>query len=421
MPPGLTRKDWNVREQFYVEPLPNGMTLLAQRMETVASTAMTFVARAGAAYDPAELAGAAGVASEWCLRGAGDRDTRRLNDALDSLGCQHHEAVQSEHLQFSCVQLARNAPAVLEIYADILRRPQCGDETFAPCRDLIAQDLAGLEDEPARNCNLMLREKFYPWPLGRCVYGRAETLAAMTPEALRDHLVSHLVPDGSILAVAGDVDWPAFRDQSQRLLGDWRAPAPTPVTPRPAAGGVTHVSKESAQMHIALAHAAVPAGDDRYYAAHMAQTVLSGGMSSRLFTEVREKRGLAYHVATRYHSTRDHAGFFTYAAAPPPRAQETFDVTVGELRRLADGIAPDEMERAVAQLKSALVMQGESTSARVNAMTADWYHTGRLRSLEEIARRIDAITVEEVIAYLHDFPAENFTVLTLGPKPIRTE
>ncbi|MCY2927210.1 MAG: hypothetical protein NT031_17605 [Planctomycetota bacterium] len=247
-------------EEFHVELLPNGITLLGQRMEGVASAAMTFVARAGCAYDPTGLAGSAAVASEWCLRGAGPRDTRALNDALDSLGCQHHEGVQSEHMQFACVQLGRSLPAVMRIYADILRRPTLGEDTFAPCRDLIAQDLVGLEDEPARNCNVILREKFYPWPLGRNPYGQAETLQAMTPGALREHLRQRLTPEGAILAVAGEVDWTAFRDLAGELLGDWRAvPGPGPA-PTPGQAGTTHLVKDSAQTHIALAHKAVPAG-----------------------------------------------------------------------------------------------------------------------------------------------------------------
>ncbi|MCY2928441.1 MAG: pitrilysin family protein [Planctomycetota bacterium] len=408
-------------EEFYREALPNGITLLGQRMEGVASAAMTFVARAGSAYDPAAMAGAATVASEWCLRGAGSRDTRALNDALDALGCQHHEGVQSEHIQFSCVQLGRNLAAVMRLYADILRRPTLADNTFDPCRDLIAQDLVGLEDEPARHCNILLRERFFPWPLGRNPYGQSEALQAMTAGALREHLRGHLSPGGAILAVAGEVDWNAFRDLAGGLLGDWKAPSGAPPKTTPGHTGTTHMTKDSAQTHIGLAHKAVPAGDDRYYAAHMAQMVLSGGMSSRLFSEVREKRGLAYHVSTRYYSLHDHAGFFTYAAAPPARAQETFDVTVGELVRLAEGITAEEMHRAVVQLKSALVMQGESTMARVNAMAADWYHTGRLRSLDEISRRIEQTRVEDVLAYLREFPAGDFTVLTLGPEALRTE
>jgi len=143
-------------------------------------------------------------------------------------------------------------------------------------------------------------------------------------------------------------------------------------------------------------------------------------MSSRLFTEVREKRGLVYHVSARYHSMKEHAGVFTYAGTVPDKAQETFDTTVGELRRLGEGVQEEEMLRARTQLKSALIMQGESTAARANALAADWYHLKRLRSLEELSDAIDGVTAPEVLAYLRDFPAEHFTVLVIGPQPVDT-
>lgn len=405
-------------ETFFVHELPNGMMLLCQPMEGVASAALTLAITAGSARDPAEAEGSAAVAAEWCLRGAGRRDTRQLNDALDSLGCQHHQSVRSEHLQFSAAQLGRNLGQVLEIYADILRRPRLADETFAPCRDLIAQDLAALADEPARHCNIMLMEKFFPAPLARCAYGRAESLAAMKTETLRAHLQAHLGPNGAILAVAGAVDWDALRAQAEALFGDWSGPTPAPPEPRTPEGGFTHVPKDSAQAHVALAHQAVCTGDERHYAARMAQTVLSAGMSSRLFTEVREKRGLAYHVSTQYHSLKDMAGMFTYAGTLPERAQETFEVVVAELRHLAEGISADELARAVTQLKSALVMQGESTSARADALAGDWYHLGRLRGLAELSGRIEAVTADQVLSYVREYPARNLTILVLGPDPI---
>ena len=155
-------------------------------------------------------------------------------------------------------------------------------------------------------------------------------------------------------------------------------------------------------------------------AARVAETVLSGGMSSRLFTEVREKLGLAYHVATQYQSLKDHAGMFTYAGTRPDLAQQTFNVTVREIRRLGEGIDHDEMARARTQLKSGLVMQGESTSARAGALASDWYHLGRVRSLEEICGAIDAVTVEDVLAYWRDWAPRDFTVLVIGPQPVDT-
>ncbi len=400
--------------------MPNGLTLLGQQMEQVASAAATFVVPAGTSHDPADAAGASAVIAEWLLRGAGDRDSRQLNDALDSLGCQHNENVQSEHIQCGTAQLGRNLGEVLPIYADILRRPRLEDASFEPCRDLTVQDLVSLEDEPAQKCNLMLRERFYPAPLGRCPYGTIQTLQGMRPDAIRSHAMKLLGPSDMLLSVAGAFEWNQLCDDVERCFGDW-APSPrAPLPTTPPAGGVLQVTKDSAQSHIALAYPSVTVGDSRYYAARIAETVLSGGMSGRLFTEVREKRGLVYHVSARYHSLRSHAGMFAYAGTTPEKAQQTLEVTVGELRRLAEGIGEDEMARARTQLKSALVMQGESTGARANTLASDWYHLGRLRSLEEISHAIDRTTVADVLACLKEMPARNLTILTIGPKPLDT-
>ena len=405
-------------ETFYTHEFPSGLVLLAQPMEQVASTAVTFAVPAGASLDPAGFEGAASVGVEWLFRGAGDRDSRQFNDALDALGCQHGEAVHSRHLLLSAVQLGRTLPDVLGLYADLLGRPRLPDEGFDACRQLVAQDLAGLDDEPARKCTYLLRERFFPHPLGQLIFGTPESLAAMTPQALGEHLAARLTPAGCLLGVAGEFDWGALRATVEEQFGDFTAePVPLPDTRSPA-GGVAHIEKDTAQTHIALAHPAVPIAQEGYYAARLAETVLAHGMGSRLFTEVREKRGLAYHVSTSYVSLKDHAGFFTYAGTRPDLAEQTFEVTVGELRRLREGIDEEELTRAKIQLRSSLVMQGASTSNRSGSLVNDYYHLAALRTLEDISRAIEAVTERDILDYLDRWPAEDFTVLTVGPKPL---
>ncbi len=144
-------------------------------------------------------------------------------------------------------------------------------------------------------------------------------------------------------------------------------------------------------------------------------SVLSGGMSSRLFTEVREKRGLCYSVSASLHNLKDHARVLCYAGSKTERAQETLDVMVAELKRLADGIGEDELERCRARAKSSLIMQQESSGARASSMARDWYHLGRVTTLEEVRRKIDELTVPAILEHLSRFPAKDFTFLTLGP------
>src|SRR5207244_406201 len=147
--------------------------------------------------------------------------------------------------------------------------------------------------------------------------------------------------------------------------------------------------------------------------------VLSGGMSSRLFTEVREKRGLCYTVFASQHTHRDRACVLCYAGTSAERAQETLDVTLGELTKISQGILPEELTRLKARVKSGLIMQGESSSARSGSIARDWYHLGHARTLADIGQLVDALTVESINEYLKANPPKDFTVVTLGPNPLK--
>lgn len=407
-------------QQLLVHQFDNGLTLLGEPMEAVASAAMTFALHAGTRFDPDGMEGAASVAAEWIFRGAGDRNTRQLNDTLDDLGCQRSGSVNSTFMTLSSAQLGRNLHDVLAIYADVLRRPQLPDEAFDPCRMLVAQDLASLEDEPARKCTLMLRERFFPSPLGRIPYGSEASLQAMAPQTVRDHLASQLSPQGTLLAVAGNFDFDTLVKQVEACLGDWTGPAITQPDTRPAPRGATHIEKDSAQMHITLAHDSVTPDHPDYYLARVGEAILSRGMGSRLFTEVREKRGLVYHVSTRHGGMKDCAGMFTYAGTRPELAQQTFDVTTGEIRRLAEGVSDEELARAKTQMRSSLVMEGQSTTARAHTLASDYHHLGRLRSLEEVSTAIQDVAKDDLLTHLAAHTPNAFTILTIGPQAIDT-
>jgi predicted Zn-dependent peptidase len=141
-------------------------------------------------------------------------------------------------------------------------------------------------------------------------------------------------------------------------------------------------------------------------------------MSSRLFTEVREKRGLCYTVSASLHSLKNQAAVLCHAGTSAERAQETLDVTLAELRRLAGGIRPEELDRLKARIKSGLIMQQESTSSRSGALAREWYHLGYARTLDEIGQLVDALSAESINAFLSDHPPQEFTVVTLGPNPL---
>jgi predicted Zn-dependent peptidase len=388
-------------------------------MEHVRSAALNFLVPAGCVFDPPGHRGVGSVLSDLITRGAGERDSRELSLALDNLGLDRDESVGSLHTRFWGATLARNLPAALRIYADILRRPHLPAEEVPAVQALALQDLSSLEDEPRQKVLIELRRRHYPMPLGQDRRGTREGIEGLTPAVIRKHYERYFQPRGTILSVAGNVEWGPLLDLVGELLGDWPAGKEPVLRLKKQAGRQGHLPKETTQTQIGIAYPTVPFGHPDYYAAQGAVNVLSGGMSSRLFTEVREKRGLCYAVWASYQTFKDRASVLCYAGSTNERAQETLDVTLGELHRLQEGIEPEEVERVRAGLKSSLIMQEESTSARAGSLASDWYYLGRVRSFDEIQAAINGLTPEGIVGHLRRCPPRDFTIVTLGPKPLR--
>jgi predicted Zn-dependent peptidase len=412
-----------VPQEVYQHVFANGLTLLAERMEHVRSAALNFLVPAGCVYDPPDQLGIAAVLADLITRGAGSRNSRELTLALDNLGLDHREHVGSLHTRFWGATVARNLPAALELYADILLRPHLPEEEVEAVLALAAQDLRSLEDEPSSKVMVELRRHHFPRPLSNDHRGTEEGLAALNSEVIRRHYRRFFTPRGTILSVAGNFAWEPLRDLVGRLFDSWQGEAAPALAYGPPPSRRSHVLKEQVeQTQIGLAYPTVPIGHPDYYAALGAVHVLSAsGMSSRLFTEIREKRGLCYSVGASYSSFKDRGTVFGYAGTTNDRAQETLDLMLHEIRRLADGIDAEEVQRMQVGLKTALIMQQESTSARAASLASDWYYLGRVRSFDEIQGAVEALTPETILAHLHRYPPHDFAVVTLGPRPLQVD
>lgn len=399
---------------------PNGLVLVAETMPSVQSAAFTLLMPAGAAYEPEGLGGTASMLAEWITRGAGDMDSRELLTALDNLGVSHGEGAQTLHSSVSGATLGRNLIPALEIYADVIRRPHLDDEEVEPIRALALQGLQGLEDDPGSKVIYELRRRHFPDPWGRPSPGTPEGVRNATPDDLRAFYRARYRPNGSILAVAGAIDWPALRDAVGRLFGDWE-PGPEPaVVVRPGGPARDHLLKETQQTQIALAYPTVTVDSPDYYQARAMIGILGGYSSARLFTEVREKRGLCYSVYASYEGQKDRAAVLCYAGTSTDRAQETLDVTLAEIGRLGrDGVEAEELDTMRAGLKSSLIMQQESSMSRAGSLASDWFYLGRVRPIDEIAAALDALTTSSVGDFASKNAADGMTILTLGPTPLK--
>ena len=392
------------------ERLPNGLWLLAEPMEGVESVAMSLLLPAGAATEGAEDQGVAALLAEMMCRGAGD---------LDRLGVDRGTSVQVNHLTLGASMIGSKLPDALPLLLNMARRPRLGDDSLEPSRDLAVQSIESLEDEPQQKVMLELRRLHHPAPFGRSPLGQLPALERLTADDVRGFWRSRCVPQGAVLAFAGKLQWTELREQVRRLTDDWTGDAPEPVELASAKRGYRHEKAESTQVHIGLACDAPPEPDADAMTQRAAVAVLSGGMSGRLFTEVREKRGLCYSVYASYAAGRDRGAVFAYSGTTAARAQETLDVLTAELRRIEQGVSDDEFARAIVGMKSRLVMQGESTGARAAALAGDQYTLGRPRTLDEVAAQVDAVTAAKVNDYLKRRPAGKFTVVTVGPEALK--
>ena len=396
----------------------NGLVLLGEVNPSVESAAFTLRVPGGCVYESTERPGLATLACELSLRGCGERDSRQFVEDLENLGVERNESVMDAHASYSGATLAKSLLPALAIYADLVRRPRLPEDELEACQSTLLQELSAVEDEPAQKVMLELRRLYYPDPWGRPPQGTEAGITNATVSDVRRFLEQTYRPNGAVLGVAGRFDWDALRDEVDRLFGSWERRAEPTLVERPSGERVRHFEHDSNQTQIAIAYPSVAYRDPDYFQAWGAIGVLSGGMSSRLFTEVREKRGLCYSVHASLAGLPDRGAVFCYAGTSAQRAQETLDVTLGEIERLAQGVEPQELERLRARMKSALVMQQESSAGRSGSLVRDWVYLGTVRTLEEVGRRVDALSAASINAYLAAHPPGGYTIVTLGPRPL---
>ncbi len=398
-----------------------GMPLIVEPMSGVRSAALCWLLPAGSACDPPALEGLSTLWSEIILRGAGDRGSREHADAADRLGASRATELGSYTLRVGSTMLGERFMDVLPLIVDMVRRPRMDTEALEPCRDLALQAIASLKDDPQERAMIAARRNHYAPPFNRSGLGSEAGLARITRDDVVSGWQALARPGRAIFAAAGAIDPAAIQRGLDDLLEGWEGSCPEPVSSAPAVRGYHHEHDESNQVQIILAHDAPPEPAPQCVLERLGIAVLSGGMSGRLFSEVREKRGLCYSVSAGYRAERDFGVVTAYVGTTPERAQESLDVLTAELQRLSDGggVTLEEFQRAKIGMKSGLIFSGESTGSRAVGLASDMRKLGRARSLAELAERVDRVTLDELNAYLKTRTMGRVTIQTLGPAELR--
>ncbi len=399
-----------------------GLVLLVEDIPGVRSAALSWLLPSGAATDPADKDGLAALLSEMIMRGCGGLSSRKHSDALDRLGVNRGTDVSAHHLRIDATMTADRLDDALPLIANMVIAPALPAEHLEAVQSLALQSLDGLDDEPQHMAMLRLRERHLSPPFGRHGHGEREVLEHATIDDLREAWRTRFLPGGSILGIAGGgpaIDINVLTARLNSLLKNWRGQANEPQPSGKPERGCMPIIQPTAQVHIAAGWDAPPERDANSMVERLGVNVLSGSTSGRLFSEVRQKRSLCYSVGASYRAGKDTGMISLYAGTTPERAQQTLDVCLEQIARMREGVTPEEFKRAVVGLKSAQVMQGESTPSRAAALVYDQFRIGHARTLEEVAAEVDAITLDQLNAHLAQRNLGTPTLVTIGPEALR--
>ncbi len=382
-----------------LDTLSNGFRVVTEHMPGVASAALGVWVDAGTRHESAAENGIAHFLEHMAFKGTGSRSARQIAEAIEDVGGYLNAYTSRERTAYYARVLSDDVPLAMDIIADILRDPKLAEPDIEVERGVILQEIGQAMDTPDDIIFDWLQETAFPeQPMGRAILGPPERVRAFGRRDLGGFIQRHYTPGRMILAAAGDVDHGQILRLAEQLYGDMAPSDAGPPQPAAYTGGERRVVKTLEQAHMALALPAPSFLDEGYHATQILAVALGGGMSSRLFQEARENRGLCYTIFAQSAAWSD-AGMMTiYAGTGGEQLAELVDLTADELNRAARDLEEAEVARARAQTKAGLLMSLESVSARAERLAAMLSAWGRIPPLDEIVARIDAVGVPEAQA-----------------------
>jgi predicted Zn-dependent peptidase len=372
--------------------LANGLTVAVDPMPQAESVAIGLYAQVGSRSEPEQLSGLAHVVEHMVFKGAGSRDTRALAEAIEDVGGSINAWTARDQTVFYGRTLAKDAELLCEILTDLVRAPHLAEEHLEREKDVILSELGEVNDAPDDLVHEHVFEAaFDAQPLGRSVLGRAETLRAITRDDCLKWIEGELVPSRLILAASGKVDPDVILRSAERLLGDMADWPGVPISPAEFTGGVRNDRREFEQAHWCLAMPGLPASDARLPALSIFVQALGGGMSSRLFQELREDRGLAYSISAWNQAFADTGIVAISCAADRARAVESMHLARSVLAGAVETLDEAEVQRARAQLEAGLLMALETAQGRADHMARSIEVYGRILSTGDVLDELRAV------------------------------
>jgi predicted Zn-dependent peptidase len=399
--------------------LPSGIRVLTEAMQGVRSATVGIWADVGSSVESHERRGISHLVEHMLFKGTSRRSARQIAETMDGVGGNLNAFTDKETTCYYAKIIDRHVPLALDVLADMFLRSTFDAAELSKEQKVILEEIKMYEDSPDELIHdVFLQTMWSGSSLGEPTIGFADTVVRVTPDDLRAHMRAHYAPNSVVVAAAGNVEHDRFvelvAEQFAGFEGACTLPEPDGPTTTPGA----HVRyKDSEQAHVVVGTRGIDVRDERRYALSLLDTILGGGMSSRLFQEIREQRGLVYSVYSFQAAYRRAGLFGVYAGTSPGNVQPCIDVILEQFARVRNTpIDAGELALAKEHIKGNLTLSLESTSSRMIRLGRNEFALGRQVNPEEIERRIDAVTADDLRQLARELLLdENLGLCIIGP------
>ena len=401
------------------EVLANGLTVLTEEMQHIRSVSIGIWVKTGSRHEQAEHNGISHFLEHMVFKGTETRTAEDIARQVDSIGGNLDAFTAKECICFNVKVLDEHLPIALDVLSDLVLHPVFDTKDIARERGVILEEIKMDEDSPDYLVHEIFTQNFWKdHPLGKPILGTKETVRHFEQPLVLDYYRKRFTPANLIIAAAGHI----HHDQFVKLAGERFASLKAAANgfhdsvPEPMARIILRNKKSLEQVQICVGVPTYPISHEKRYASYILNTLLGGGMSSRLFQNVRERRGLAYAIYSELNPYRDTGCLSIYAGTSLESAPKVVELIVNEFRDLKQNpISSEELQRTKEQLKGSLMLSLESTTARMSNLARQEMYFDRFFGLDEIIERIEAITVDELVGLANDFfRGDRIAVTVLG-------
>ena len=407
---------------FERSQLPGGLRVLTEHMPSVRSVALGIWAGVGSRDETPRQAGASHYLEHLLFKGTKRRTAQEIAEVMDAVGGELNAFTFKEYTCYYARTLDRDLPLAVDVLVDMVRASKLAKPDVEAERTVILEEIAAANDVPEDLVHDLFAEVLFGGhTLGRPVLGTVESITAMPRDLVERYWRRHYTPGNLVVAAAGN----CRHDEVVELvagafgeLGEGAPAGPRQQRARPRTGrGLTVRRRPTDQAHVVLGGRSISRTDQRRFALGVLNIAFGGGMSSRLFQEVREKRGLAYSIGSYANQYAETGSLAVYAGAAPGRIHEVLKVVGDEVERLAaDGLTPEELDRAKGQFKGSLVLGMEDTSSRMSWLGKSELTRGEILTVDQVIQRVDAVTEEDLRALAKALLGDGLSALALiGP------